>query len=166
MRVICRNGNFVNEAGAELLNGANGSNIVSVARDRHSIRNRLNKRRNCTTRLKRIAISAKPLTDLESNMTGTNPNMICVTDSEIDVTDIRIVREHNAEMIGGNKIARRIAGNNSNKAQSHRAEGQNLRRFLVTISVTQLHALKLSPQEHVVAAFGFVTLKPPCNASR
>src|SRR5690606_20905005 len=27
------------------------------------------------------------------------------------------------------------------------------------------HALKLSPQEQLVAAFGFLTLNPPCNAS-
>src|ERR1044071_5842252 len=39
-------------------------------------------------------------------------------------------------------------------------------RFVENSKIVRHYALKLSPHEQLVAAFGFCTLKPPCNESR
>jgi hypothetical protein len=69
--------------------------------------------------LERIAVTTKWLKNLESDVPRTNPDMLGIADTEIDVADIGAIRQQNAEMISRNKVAGRVAGHNSDKAQSH-----------------------------------------------
>jgi hypothetical protein len=92
MRVVRRNWNLIGKIRTQPLNGAHGCNVVGVASNRDRARNGLDKRRNRTTSLKRVAVPTKLLANLKSDVTGTNSNVLGVADSKIDVTNIRTIR--------------------------------------------------------------------------
>ena len=71
-------------------------------------------------------MSTKLLANFETDVPCTNSNMFGVTDPKIDVADIRTVRNQNAKLIGWDKIACWVTGNNSNKMQSHMTERESL----------------------------------------
>ncbi len=50
-------------------------------------------------------MTTKRLKNLKSNVPRGNSNVLRITDSKIDVTDIGTVRDQNAEVISGNHIA-------------------------------------------------------------
>lgn len=66
--------------------------------------------------------------NLKANVPGTNSNMVGVSNSEINMSDIRAIRSENAEVIHRNKIACRVTGNDSDKTQMHLSERQSLWR--------------------------------------
>jgi hypothetical protein len=68
----------------------------------------------------------KLLANLETDVPCTNSNVLGITDTKIDVADIRIARNQNAKMIGWNKIACWVPWNNSKKMQSHMTERESL----------------------------------------
>ena len=62
--------------------------IVRVASNGHGIVNRADKWSDGTARLKRIAMTSKWLKNLESDVTGTNPNVLSIANAKIDVANI------------------------------------------------------------------------------
>jgi hypothetical protein len=63
-----------------------------------------------------------PFQNLDSNVPRANSDMIRISNTEIEVADIRTVRQQNAEMVVGNQAARLIPGHNPDKMQPHLAE--------------------------------------------
>jgi hypothetical protein len=98
------NWNLIGETRAQPLNDAHGRMIVRVAGDGHGLINGANEGRNSATSLERIAMPAKRLKNLKSNMPHGNSNMFSVADFKIDVTDIGAIRYQNTEVIHWNKI--------------------------------------------------------------
>jgi len=68
----------------------------------------------------------KLLANLETDVACTNSNMLGITDPKTDVTDIQTIRDQNAKVVCWNKIARWVAGNNSNEMQSHLTKRESL----------------------------------------
>jgi len=68
----------------------------------------------------------KLLENLETDVPCTNSNMLGITDTKIDVADIRTIRNQNAKMIGWNKIACWVTRYNSNKMQSYMTRSESL----------------------------------------
>ena len=69
-------------------------------------------------------MTPKLLSHLETDVPDTNSNVLGIADSEIDVADIRTIRNPDAKMISRNKIARWITGDNLDKMQSYLTERQ------------------------------------------
>jgi len=99
------NWNLIGEARAKPLNNADRCTIVRVTSNRDRLINRADKWRNGATSLKRIAMTAKWLKNLKSDVPRTNSNMLCIADAKIDVTDIRTIRSQNAKVISRDKVA-------------------------------------------------------------
>jgi hypothetical protein len=129
MWIVGRNGDFVNEARPQPLDGSDGSQIVRVARNRNGFVKRTDERRNGTTGLKREFMAAKRFRDLKADVSRAQPNMLGVTDAEVDMPNIHVAGNNDAEMILRDKAMRLVARDNANEAQPHPAKRQNLRRI-------------------------------------
>lgn len=92
MRVMLWHRNLIRKTGTKSLNDPSRRVIVWVAGNRHGIINCSNERRNGTTSLERVTVTAKRLANLEAEVPGTNSDRPGVTDTKIDVTDIGTVR--------------------------------------------------------------------------
>jgi hypothetical protein len=92
MRVMHWNGNLIGEVCAEPLNGTDRCSIVGVARNRDGPGKWSDEWRNGPTSLKRVAMPTKLLSNLETNVSSTNANMLGITDPKIDVPDIQTIR--------------------------------------------------------------------------
>ena len=105
MRIVWRDWNLVDEFCAKSLDRASRRLIVGVASNDHGIVNGANKRSDGAARLERIAVAAKWLKNLETDVTGTKPDVPGISHAEIDVADIGAVCNQNAEMISRDEIA-------------------------------------------------------------
>ena len=128
MRVMLRHRNLIGKTGAKPFNRPSRGLIVRVARNRHGVINGPNEWRNSTTSLKRVTVTSKLLPNLETDVPRANLNMLGVADSKIDVADIQTIDGGNAKVIRRNKIACRVAWDDSNKMQSYLTERQVLGR--------------------------------------
>lgn len=118
MRIVRWNWNFIGKARAKPLNGAHRRHIIRVARKGHPAIKCTDERSDGTARLKRVAMATKWLKNLKSDVPRANPDMLRITDTEIDVARIGAIRKQNAEMIGRNKASGPVARHNSDKTQS------------------------------------------------
>ena len=66
--------------------------LSGVAGNRDRPGNRPDEWRDGSTSLKRIAMPTKLLANFETNVPGTNANMLGITDPKIDVPDIQTIR--------------------------------------------------------------------------
>jgi len=96
--------------------------IVRVTGNGHVIVKQSNERRDGVAGLTRVTVAAIPFQNLESNVPRANPDVIRISNTEIEVAGIRTVRQQNAEMVVGNQAARLIPGHNPDKTQPHLAE--------------------------------------------
>lgn len=87
-----RNGSVIGETRAKFFNDADRGHIDGIAGNRDRLINRPNERREGTTSLKRITMTAVRLSNPEADMPCTNSNMRGVSNSKIDVTNIRTIR--------------------------------------------------------------------------
>jgi hypothetical protein len=116
MRVVRWNGNLVNEARAQSLNGSYRSEIVGVAGKSNHSRNRADKRGDGATCLKRVATASGRLQNLESDVTCANSDMFGVSDTKIDVTDIRAVGSQDTKMVIRDEATRRLTRHNPDES--------------------------------------------------
>jgi hypothetical protein len=91
MRVMRWNWDLIHETRTEALNGADGCPIVRVTGNRDGLINGTDEGRNGPTSLKGIAVTARRLANLVSDVPGSNSNMRGIADAEIDVPDIRAI---------------------------------------------------------------------------
>jgi hypothetical protein len=117
MRVMRRNGNLIDEARTQSLDGSYRCKIVGVAGNRNSSRNQADKRGDGATRLKRVAATSERLQNLESDVPCANSDMFGVSDTKIDVTNVRAVDSQDTKMVIWDEAARRLTRHNSNESQ-------------------------------------------------
>ena len=55
--------------------------------------------------------------NFKADMPDTEPDVFCLSHPEVDVANVRAVRDQNTEMIIRNEPTRRVARNNSGKLQ-------------------------------------------------
>jgi len=130
MWIVWWNGNLIDKTCAQPLNGPSRRLIAGVAGNGHGLINCANPWGDGAAGLKRIAMTAKGLMNLKSNVAGTNEDVPGIANSEIDVAHIGAIGKQNAEMISGNELARRVAGNDPDEAQAHLPKSQRLWRKL------------------------------------
>jgi hypothetical protein len=73
--------------------------IIWVARNGDRVANGGNKRPDGATSLKRVAVTAKRLQNLESDVSRTKAHVLRVANAKIDVAHIRAVSSYDAEMV-------------------------------------------------------------------
>src|SRR5438445_13565619 len=103
MRGFGRDGALIRNPRSQPLDGPPRSLVVRVARNDYCLASRTDKRGQRTARLKRITVTSKPLINLESNMSSTDPNMLRIADSKVDVANIHAPDSHDPEMIKRNE---------------------------------------------------------------
>jgi hypothetical protein len=128
MRIVRRNSNLIRETGAQPLNCANGRVVVRIASNDNLPGNGSNKWRNGAARVERERVATERLKNLESDVPGAEANVLSISDSKIDVTNVCAVCTQDAEMIRRDKAAHRIAWNDLDKPQSHLSKRQCFRR--------------------------------------
>jgi hypothetical protein len=123
-----RHGNLIDKARPQLLYGSNRRQIICIARNRYSVVESANKRRNCQARLPRQPTTSESFIDSKSDVPSELPDMLRVTDSEIDMPNTRIIGQANAEVVIRDEIACRVAGHNVIEVKPHLAEAQTIGR--------------------------------------
>src|SRR6266850_6038033 len=103
VRVIGRDGDLIHKTRSQSLDGPPRSLIVRIARNDQGIVHRTDKRGQRPARLKRVTVTSKALNNLEPDVPSTDPNMLRIADSKVDVTNIRPADSHNPEMIRRNE---------------------------------------------------------------
>jgi hypothetical protein len=105
------NWNFIHKLRSQPLDRTNGCQVVRITGNGDRLVNRPDKRSNGTAGIKGIAMSSKPFFDLEAYVPSANPDMLGITDPEIDVASVGTIRNFNAKMISWHEVAQRITGN-------------------------------------------------------
>jgi len=104
MRIMLRHGNFIHKTGAQTLNRSSRSRVIRITSNNHRLVNGTDKRRNRPARLECITVPAMFLANFKTNVSRTDSNMIRITHSKINVTDIRPIKKKDPKMISWNKI--------------------------------------------------------------
>ena len=99
MRVIGRDGDLIHKTRSQPLDGPPRSVIVRVARNDHGFVERTDKRGQSAARLKSVTVTSKALLNLEPDVSGTDPNILRIADSKVDVANIRPADSQDPEMI-------------------------------------------------------------------
>ena len=71
-------------------------------------------------------MASKRLQNHKSDVTGRNPDVLRVADTQIDVADIQASNSQDAEMVKRDEAARGFAGHHSDEPQQHITERQGL----------------------------------------
>src|SRR5262245_39517371 len=98
-----RNRYLVNKLCAQPLDGPPGSIIVRVACNSDRLIQGRHEWCDCVTSLKRVTVSAMRFQDLESHVSRADKNVLRIAHPKVDVTDIRAIGCHNAEMVKRDK---------------------------------------------------------------
>ena len=104
MRIMLRHGNFIHKTSTQFLNRPPRRHIIRITRNDHLVVNGTHKRRNRPARLECITVPAMFLANFKTNVSRTDSNMIRITHSKINVTDIRPIKKKDPKMISWNKI--------------------------------------------------------------
>src|SRR5437879_4831714 len=117
MRVIGRDGDLIHKLRSQSLDGPPRSLVVRIARNDNGLVHRTDKRGQCAARLKRVTVTSKALNNLEPDVPSTDPNMLRIADSKVDVTNIRPADGHNPEMIKRNEAFCRFTRHNPDEPE-------------------------------------------------
>jgi hypothetical protein len=112
MCIFRRNSNLFNETGTESLDRPSGRLIIRVAGNDYFLVKRADKGRKRATSLKRIAVPSKFLFDLKPNVSSEQQDVLGMTDSQVDVPNLRAVESHDPEMIGRRETASNVTRQN------------------------------------------------------
>ena len=102
MRVIGRDLDFIHKTRSQPLDGPSRSMIVRITRNDHSLVHRTDKRGQGAAGLKRVTVTSMARLNLEADVPGTDPNMVRIADSKVDVANLRAADGHDPEMIKWN----------------------------------------------------------------
>jgi len=116
-------GHFVDELGAQSLDRAPGREILRIAGERDRRADGADERCDGSTRLQRVAVTAKALGDLEPDVTGAHSNVLRISNSKIDEPDISRTCD-DAKVVVRNESTRRIAGHHSGELHHDFTERQ------------------------------------------
>ena len=119
------NGNFINEARAQTLDGPPRRMVVRVTGNSDRAADRADERGKRLTGLKRIMAAAERLQNLEADVSGGNSNMLRIADAEVDVADLRAAGSQDAKVVIRNKAARRLAGHHTDEPKRYVARREN-----------------------------------------
>jgi len=123
MRVIGRDGDLIHKLRSQSLDGSPRRLVVRIARNDHGLVHRTDKRGQRAARLKRVTVTSKALINLEPNVAGTDPNVLRIANSKVDVTNIRPADSHNPEMIKRNEAFCRFTSHNPFEPERHVTPG-------------------------------------------
>jgi len=139
VRVVRRDGDFLDKDGTQPLDRAQRGPVVGVACDRHALIDRAHEWRQGEAGLQRIAMAAMRRRDLESNVARVKPHVLRIAHAKIDVAGVRAISQPDPEMVGGSKSLHWIAGNPVDEFQGDVTMRQCLRRFGKRFIVKRIH---------------------------
>jgi len=112
VRVIGRHSDLIHKTRSQPLDGPSRSVIVRIAGNDNGLVKRPDKRGQSAARLKRVAVTSNALINLEPDVPSTDPNMLVIADSKVDVTNIRAADSHDPEFIKWDEASWRFTRHN------------------------------------------------------
>jgi hypothetical protein len=115
VRVVQRHRNIIKKGRTEKFDGAARSVIVRVASDNEFWANRSCERSQSAASVQGIAMTAIRSRNLETDMSGAEPDVIRIAYAQVDVTDINLVH-NDSIMIKWHKSTGSVTGNDLGEA--------------------------------------------------